>query len=63
MDGMIGGAISYICLSNPMTPGIGKFVIVVCGGLIGAALGVLNYELVSKRWLKLVPKKPSVAEV
>lgn len=27
------------------------------GGLAGAILGIVNYELVSKRWLKLVPKR------
>lgn len=26
------------------------------GGVAGAILGVLNYELISRRWLKLVPK-------
>lgn len=29
---------------------------VLIGGLVGALFGILNYELVSVRWLKLVPK-------
>ena len=30
---------------------------IIAGGLLGAALGVLNYELVSVRWLKLAPAR------
>lgn len=42
-DAMIGATIGYLA---------GNALI---GGIAGAVCGVLNYELVSKRWLKLVP--------
>ena len=29
----------------------------ILGGIIGAIVGLLNYELVSKRWLKLAPQR------
>lgn len=32
--------------------------VAVFSGIVGALLGVLNYRLVSIRWLKLVPAKP-----
>jgi hypothetical protein len=42
-DSMMGAAVGYLW-SSP-----------VVGAIIGAILGVLNYEIVSVRWLKLVP--------
>lgn len=47
-DSVIGGAIAYHLFD-------GILLAVLAGGAIGALLGVLNYELVSVRWLKLAP--------
>ena len=30
-----------------------KVVLVIAGGILGAFLGVVNWELVSKRWLRV----------
>ena len=46
-DAAIGAAVSYTWLTSLGNP----FVVVIGGGLIGVALGILNWELVSKRWL------------
>lgn len=46
-DAALGVAVSYTWLTSLGNP----FVMVIGGGLIGAALGILNWELVSKRWL------------
>ncbi|MBL7022080.1 hypothetical protein ISR92_02060 [Patescibacteria group bacterium] len=43
VDAMIGAGIGYF-YTNP-----------IIGMIAGGILGVINYELVSKRWLKLVP--------
>jgi hypothetical protein len=43
-DAALGAAIGYFAGSATL------------GALIGGVAGVINYELVSKRWLKLVPK-------
>lgn len=45
VDAMIGATAGY-CLGNALI-----------GGIIGAISGVINYELVSKRWLKLLPSQ------
>jgi len=45
VDSAIGGTAGYY-LGNP-----------IIGGIIGALCGLLNYELVSVRWLRLVPVK------
>jgi len=55
VDGMLGGAVSYIWLAPTATSFAGHLVLVAFGGLLGAAFGVLNWEIVSKRILKVVP--------
>ncbi|MFH1744707.1 MAG: hypothetical protein ABH881_00900 [bacterium] len=51
VDGTLGGAISYFCFMS--APGMfpEKMMFVAFGGLLGAAFGVLNWEVVSKRIL------------
>lgn len=55
IDGTLGGALSYIWLASAATSFAGHTVLVVFGGLIGAALGVVNWEIVSKRILHVAP--------
>lgn len=43
-DAALGAFVGYYC-NNPLI-----------GGIVGAVLGVVNYEIVSVRWLKLAPK-------
>lgn len=42
-DALIGAIVGYFCGSA------------LIGGMAGAVSGLVNYELISKRWLKLVP--------
>ncbi len=51
IDGTLGGLISYVMLAQPSTTSMAQVTLVLFGGLLGAALGVLNWELVSKRLL------------
>lgn len=54
-DSAIGVAVTYILLgSKAVTPGQ-QIMVVICGGIIGAVVGVLDYEIISKRLLHLVP--------
>lgn len=49
VDGAIGGAVSYLWFSSSANP----LVVVLFGGLLGAGFGILNWEVVSKRLLKV----------
>ena len=56
IDGTLGGAISYGLFSwlhSGSVPLADYAMFVVFGGLIGAAIGVANYEIVSKRVLRV----------
>ncbi|MFA5029868.1 MAG: hypothetical protein WC518_04030 [Patescibacteria group bacterium] len=53
IDGTIGGVVSYVWLASSATSFPEQAVLVVFGGLLGAALGVANWEIVSKRILRL----------
>ncbi|MCK4386605.1 MAG: hypothetical protein KAV41_00775 [Candidatus Pacebacteria bacterium] len=53
IDGAIGGAVAYIWLISPSVTIWEKIGLCVCGGLLGAVIGVANYEVVSKRVLRL----------
>ncbi len=55
VDGMLGGAISYQLLAVSAGSLLEQMMLVFFGGLLGAGLGVLNWEIVSKRLLKVVP--------
>ncbi|MDQ5949021.1 MAG: hypothetical protein QG589_147 [Patescibacteria group bacterium] len=53
IDGALGGTLSYFLFRSYGMP----IITVIFGGLIGAALGVLNWEIVSKRILHVVPEE------
>jgi len=49
LDGVVGGTVSYLWLSSSGHP----VLVVLFGGLLGAMFGILNWEVVSVRWLKV----------
>lgn len=51
IDGTLGGVASYIWLASSATSFAEQVVLVIFGGLLGAAFGVANWEIVSKRIL------------
>jgi hypothetical protein len=53
IDGALGGTLSYFLFRSSGMP----IITIIFGGLIGAALGVLNWELVSKRILHVAPEE------
>lgn len=53
IDSAIGAVSAYFLFLGGAIPMSGQIFVVICGGLIGMALGVVNYQLVSVRWLKL----------
>ncbi len=54
-DSAIAVGVSYILFAAGATTLVEQVVLVLFGGLLGAALGVANFELVSKRLLHVVP--------
>ncbi len=56
IDGTLGGVASYIWLASASTSFVGQIMLVIFGGLLGAAFGVANYEIVSKRILHVKVK-------
>lgn len=59
IDGTLGGVISYISLANSAQTIGQQTLVVLFGGLIGAGLGLVNYEVVSKRLLGLDKEESS----
>ncbi|MBI3588970.1 MAG: hypothetical protein HY093_00950 [Candidatus Liptonbacteria bacterium] len=57
VDGTIGGLVVYLNFARFAVSMPEKVLLIFFGGLLGAAFGVLNWEIVSKRILKLVPVK------
>lgn len=57
LDGTLGGMAAWLWLAPTAETLVAKAAVVIFGGIIGAGLGVINYEFVSKRWLKLVPQE------
>lgn len=55
IDGTIGGAIAFFCFASASLTFPQQILVVFFGGLLGAVIGVLNYEIVSKRLLHLAP--------
>lgn len=53
LDGTLGGGLAYFWLGTAVTAWGEGMVLVIFGGLLGAALGVLNWQLVSVRLLHL----------
>jgi hypothetical protein len=49
IDGTLGGAVSYIWLASATMTLVEQAMLVLFGGLLGAAIGVVNWELISKR--------------
>ena len=49
IDGVIGGTIVWFTLAQPIMPLELKLLLVLFGGCLGAVIGVINWELVSKR--------------
>jgi len=60
IDSAIGVFVTYLLLgTKAVTPGQ-QVMVVICGGIIGAVVGVLNYEIISKRLLHLAPVENDV---
>lgn len=53
IDGTLGGAVSYIWFASSAISFPEQMVFVIFGGLLGAAFGVANWEIVSKRILRV----------
>lgn len=53
IDGTLGGAVSYIWLASSAMSFPEQVMFVIFGGLLGAAFGVANWEIVSKRILRV----------
>jgi hypothetical protein len=51
IDGTLGGTISYACFTSTSMPFAEQVLLAVFGGLLGAVIGVANWEIVSKRIL------------
>ena len=55
IDGTLGGVIAYQLLIRPERSFAQNAIAVLFGMVLGAGWGVVNYEIVSKRLLKVVP--------
>ena len=55
VDGTIGGTLSYFYFSPTAGSFPAQVTLVIFGGLLGMALGVLNWEIISKRILRIAP--------
>ena len=55
IDGTLGGVIAYRLLIGPERSFAQNAVAVLFGMVLGVGWGLLNYEIVSKRVLKVVP--------
>ncbi|HLC49394.1 MAG TPA: hypothetical protein VJI96_03355 [Candidatus Andersenbacteria bacterium] len=53
IDGTIGGVVSFFCFYSQSATAAEHIIPAIFGGLIGAMLGVLNWELISVRLLKV----------
>ena len=61
--GTLGGAVSYIWLARADMALAEQAALIVFGGLMGAAFGVANWEIVSKRLLHLPQVRPAQSAV
>lgn len=55
IDGTIGGTLAFFCSASASLTLPQQILVVLFGGLLGATIGVLNYEIISKRLLHLAP--------
>ncbi len=62
VDGMLGGAVSYLYLAQGAMSLFQQAMVIFFGGLIGAALGIINWEIVSKRILHVDVSKPALGD-
>jgi hypothetical protein len=53
IDGTLGGAVSYIWFASSTMSFPEQVMFVIFGGLLGATFGVANWEIVSKRILRV----------
>ncbi len=53
IDGTLGGAVSYIWFASASMSFLEQAVLVIFGGLLGSAFGIANWEIVSKRILRV----------
>jgi hypothetical protein len=53
IDGMLGGAISYLCFRSSAHMFADYAALVLFGGLLGAAFGVADWKIVSKKILRV----------
>lgn len=56
VDGTLGGLGAWLWLSPTAETLAAKIAVAIFGGVLGAGWGAINYELIAKRWLKLVPQ-------
>lgn len=56
IDGTIGGAMSYLLLARSAHTLGAQVALILFGGLLGAGFGILNWEVVSKRLLRVESK-------
>jgi hypothetical protein len=54
IDGTLGGVVAYVWLISPQRTVLQNAVAILFGIVLGVGWGVVNYEIVSKRVLKLV---------
>jgi hypothetical protein len=53
IDGTLGGVFSYLLLVSSAKSPSEQIVLILFGGILGVAFGILNWEIVSKRILKV----------
>lgn len=58
IDGTLGGAVSYLSLTSSAETVEAQVMITLFGGIIGAGLGIVNWEIVSKRLLHVPTEEP-----
>jgi hypothetical protein len=59
VDGTLGGLAAYFLFASPGMPLISMMLLVIFGGFLGAGMGILNWNLISVRWLKVHEAAPA----
>lgn len=57
LNGTLGGVISYVYLGPYVTTSVGQALVAFIGGVLGALLGVMSYQCVTKKILPLFTNK------
>lgn len=57
VDAGLGTTVAYFLSLNfaPLTT-VHLVFLIICGGILGAGFGIINYEIISKRLLQLHPR-------